>query len=374
VDFAEWLPVEYRHHAVAVQRLEGLDRAAADGSRRAWLVFVQERTPEASLVLVLDQNFTPVWHGSSIVAGTDAATWFADADGRLMIGGLSVNPPTAGGTWSTGTIPGILDAGGDVPWLAVRPDSATAGRNYPIRLRVDAAGVIGPAGALYLASPGAWTMESADAGWTALSSLPAVLLRADFLSANAAALFPSGSVAANPGGAYPAVEAVCRHAAPLPGQGRIDLFCQAFPAGRPDQASRQFVVSLPWKALEGIDPSIDAVGLAILQDGAAPSGASGLAGCTPSWATVPDGTWLRSLDAYSSLGNDWLPLIRNGSDGSLSRRLDIRLPAYATSGSRALPIRGSSIGQQPYLFDGAGWWLAVDGFTRRLYVCAPWWQ
>jgi hypothetical protein len=378
VDFSEWLPVEYRNQAVAVQRIDGRDRTTADGSRRSWHVMVQDRSPEASLVLVLDQDLKPAWHGSSALAGTRSASWFVDADGNLVIGGLTISPPAAGGDWSIRAVPGILAAGGGVPWLSVGTSGGAPGRNYPISLCVDSAGAIGPAGALYLghhqSSPDSWTMESADAAWTALPGRPALRLRADFLSANRTLLFPAGSVAAGYGGVYPAVDVVCRRAVPMPGKGRIELFCQAVPVGLPDQASPLFVVTLPWKALEDIDPAIDAIGLAILADGPRPTGAAAFADSVPTFAVAPDGSWLRSLPAYASGGGSWLPLLHDKADGSLGRRLDIRLPAYSTTGDGSLPVRGSSIGQQPYLLDGTAWWLAVDGFTRRLYICAPWWD
>jgi hypothetical protein len=369
VSFGDYLPAQYRNNRIAVRALSGPDAANPTGATATWLVFFQDRSPEASEILIMDNRLNVVLQLASVTASNDPRRWLVDVRGRILLGGQMIAPPAvAGGAWAWAASPDSYRAQGSLAWLAVPGTSAGSGRNYPVQVSVSLG-----SGDLLLGSAdtGGSYQAYADADWNwhanPLATSPALtVLRSRFLQTYYPQLFPGQGWTS---GSYsPPVS--CLGAQTDWASQQVSLFCTMDASG----LLPLFVITLPLVNLENVSSSN--VRITVLKSGDTSPFSAAFDPFESQVVARASGGYLCSLPRLSggSSGADRKPLVANRADGTASRRLEIAIPRYvATDGSSFNP-GSSSISQQAFLLPGFDWWLAVDGFTRKLYVCSPWWD
>jgi hypothetical protein len=316
-----------------------------------------------------------VYQTTSSIASSETRRWLIDSRGRLLFGSLMLTPPGPGvSAWTAGISPDQYRNEGSQTWLTVPGAAAGTARHYPIRLEFDTTtgdlvmGYQGGASYSYL--------PYADQDWAwhndPLATSPnRPVLYSAFLQTWYGSFFPGQTWAS--GGYNPGIS--CLDAQSDLVAGHATLLCSL---GYNSGQTALFLLDLPLANLETTAPS--QVNMTLLESGGTSTGNNynnnSFDGFDSQVVPKSGGGWLCSLPKVSGNGSDGdrKPLVSNLADGTVARRLEIRLPKYTASDGSTYSASSSSISQQAFMLPNAATWLAIDGFTQKLYVCSPWWQ
>jgi hypothetical protein len=350
IDYSDYLPVAYRNQPITIQKLTGPDSTdpTNPAKSKSWIIFAQQRSPEPSEIVVMDTSLNVVYSTTNNTISTTTNQWMVDLNGNILLGGLTIIPPgVSSSTWKDSiSSPNYLNF--SEPWIEMDTSH--------IRTQLSLSGED-----LYFGDL-ATNLYKDDTDWNTLINITSPAIYYSFGTTYWPALFGKPYVAPTFCNFY------CLKAEQDVALNLIRLFVVL---NCSDGTSPPFVITFP-----NMDPnSISGfVTVTVLNSNSTGNTNTYNNYSDLQFATLPDGSYLTILQKYDNNGSTYIPLAHNLANGSLARQIEVASPAYTSSNGNSFSSSGSSIGQQPFHLANENYWLAVDGFTQKLHICAPWWE